>query len=880
MKFLNIFLTSLICITLVTCGGGGGSSSSVAPNPPTPTPSTAVGVNIGNISTIPLGPSATSTFVVVTNNYPNGLVLSSATYTLYDSEGALAPQDARGANSPINVSQCTTVEASGSCSLVIAVPANTAPNGRFLVKLNFTNSATGTVYTTSQIISYSNVVPDNPTGVTFSNLNNTLYNRPGRITTYTVPFLLNETVDNLSALSEFSNPAFAPAISCPGSSPYPAGTLCTLYVKISDTGTNSLISGNIVVSTATSPTEISKDIRNKLNKTAAATGYLFNVPVTVVQNNIGNLVTSAINVIINPADGAHAQTITLLNNGAASITGISVTSNGVVTASNGCAGTLTVNSSCSFTVNANQTTNGQSSVTVNYTSGTTNSSFTFNAAYIALSTISGMTMTTNGTLINTVINNTPRTLNINVTNSSTAQLNNITFTPQSALPTGMTYTTGSGGSTCAIDGTESLSVGQSCTLQLQYAPTAISTGPSFIIRENAQYIAQDGSTGSYTASVVTVNYTAITSNAFVYLTPNPVTYAIRADGSESQSQTFTFINTSPNLSTTILSESLANPPVANYITTGGTCLPFPHVLGIVGSGTESCTVIGKYGPTTSNVSTSSQMTANYIANPTTNESAITLSILSFTASRAALIIVNNIVVSGQSSGNGNGAPYQFTNSPINTIGFTVTYQNTGTESALNFNVALNNLPVGYFIVESQSTCGRESSTSTLALGGGTCNVAYRAMSPTNSYNPYAFTGALNVNIPGFSYTDINTGVNTNTAPTFSPTYTSNTISVNANLFATPTESVANWTTATAGGSAPFTFFGSNGNVVTIPNTQLTIFSLSSSTCTMGVGGNCSITITNPAGYPVSTVNFLYILSPNAGSAPNGIIKKASFTYTN
>jgi hypothetical protein len=741
--------------------------------------------------------------------------------------------------------------------------------------MKFKNSLTGEIYTTSQVITYSDITPDAATGIEFSTINNTLYNLPAHSTTYTVPFLLHEQLDNISATSEYNNQAFAPAISCPGTSPYPAGTLCTLYVKISDDTTNDIISGNIVVTGSYNP----KTQRKYGNLGINQTGYLFSVPITIVQNNLGNLVTSSINTIINPANGTSPKTIILLNNGAGPITGIRISSSGIVTASNGCSATLGIGQSCSFTVNANVTTNGQATVTVNYTTGNTNAVLVFNAAYIVATTSPSITMSSNGTFINTVINSSLRTVNIKVANTSTAQLNNINFTPQSSLPAGMTYV--SGGSSCATDGTESLAAGDSCILQIQYKPTSVISSTSFTLRTIAQYITSDGSTGSYNTSIAAVNYSAITANAYVYLTPNPVNYEIRANGVESQTQTFTLVNTSPVLSAVIHNLTLANPSVANYTTVGGTCGSFPRTLGIVGSGTESCTVIAKFGPVSTAVNASTQMTANYVENSTTGESAITLSALSFKASQSALIIIENITVTGQNVGNGNIiSPYQFTNTPNTPIQFTIKYKNIGTQDAQSFNIALNDLPPGYYFTPTPGECPTGESSSLLPSGG-SCLITFGAMSPTNPYNSYAFTGSLNINIPGYSYKDTSTGLNINKAPTFSPTYTSNTINVLAILFANPVTGTPIWSTGTAGGTNSFTFSNMTpGTIITIPNTQLTIFNFSSGrSCTVVISNFCSISITNPAGYPLNTpVNFLYIVSPS-GQAPNGIIRTGSFSYS-
>lgn len=862
------------------CGGGGGSSTGGSNNVPTPSPINASGINIGNISTIPTGNNATNTFVVVTNNFSNTLRLTDGTYTIYNSAGNAISNDIRSANSPVNVTQCNTVQGNGTCSLQVTVPANSNPDGQYQISLNFINDLTGTIYSVSQVISYSSNVPSSQNGIIFSTINNTLYNQPGSATTYSVPFVISQTINSISAVSQYDNPAFTPAIVCSGVSPYPTGTLCTLYIHISDTGTNSMISGNILVSSGNG---VNAQIKGMPIGIKGQTGFLFNVPVTVLQSNTGNLITSSLNTIINPADGTHPQTITLFNNGAGNVTGITVTAANPLSISSNSCGSLNQGTSCTFAVNATQTANGQAGVTITYTQGGSSYVLTFNVAYIGAAATPGLSMFTSGSLTNSILNNTS-TLNITIKNtSSTTTLSSITLTPTSSLPSGMSYESNSGGvgSTCAIDGTLSLAPGAQCTLVVQYTPTSTVSSTSFTIREAAIY-SNVGSSGSYTAANVSISYSAVTGNAFVYIKPSNVSFAIKAESSDLQTQTFTLVNAS-SISTQVTSESNSSPAVTAYPgTVGGTCGSFPRTLGAAGSGTESCTITTQFGPTTSTINTSSQMVATYIANATTGESASTYSFLTFVASPAALITVNNITVTGQSSGNGNGSPYLFTNSPTNVIQFTVTYRNSGTANATNFNVALNNLPIGYYVVESLSTCGRESTTSTLNTSSN-CNVVFAAMSPIESYNPYAFTGAINVNIPGYSYTDTNTGLNTNSAPLFSPTYTSNTINVTAQTFGTATESTPpNWINGTSGGSNTLTFTSATtGLRITIPNSQqLTIFTLGGGgTCTIS-GGVCTILVTNPAGIPLQTYFFQYVVSPvgsSAGSA--GIIKTGSFTYT-
>lgn len=886
MKNFKVISVCSALLFLSACGGGGGGGSSSGPSPsplPAPNPvSVGTGVNIGNVSTIPVGTGGGSTSAIVTNNFPSQVLLTGATYTLYNASGAGTPHDATSSGGPVNTSLCSSIQAFGTCSLGLSVPAAANPNeGQYLVTMNFINTTTGETATTSQLISYSAAVPINNRGIQVSTINNSIYNLPGASTTYSVPFILTQAINNLTATSQYNNPAFAPVIRCVGEAPYPAGTTCTLFIKISQTGNATTINGNVTVS---GEVALSSKLHGKSIGVQGATGYLFNVPVTVSQNSTGNLVTSAINVIVNPANGTSPQTITLLNNGNGTITGINITpGTPTVIGSNTCS-SLAIGASCTFTVNATLTQNAQSSVTVSYSSNGTTNTLAFNVVYLVTASTAGLSMTTSGNLNNTVVNST-NSINVTVTNTGTATLNNITFTPQSAFPESMTY--GSNAS-CATDGSQSLSAGQSCTLTIQYSPLSTSNGPTFTIRETATYIDQSGSTASYTAAYLDISYTAINGQAFVYISPNYVAYGIRADGVDTATQTFTIANAGA-IETTVNPSSLANPSVTAYTVTGttGACSTFPASFNLTSG--ESCTITARFGPTTSTISTSSQMLSTYITSGSSTATAF--STLSFTSSPAALVSILSMTQSGTTGGDGklNSTPFTFSNSPAATpIQFTITYQNTGTQTAESFNVALNTLPVGYY--KSGGTCSTGASASALATNG-SCTVIFSAES-TALFNSYSLNSSINFNFPGFSYKDASTGLNTNTAPTLTGFPTS-TVYVTPTALATVTESTpASWTTGGAGGTNTLTFLGGSG---TPSSTRVTILNTSSfsPSITFGTGsgggagyciitttnGNCTIPVTNLAGLPLTTVYFFYLVAPD--SIPgSGITQSGSFTYTN
>lgn len=100
----------IACIVLSSCGGGG--ETSVPSALPTPTPMLEAGVNLGNISTIPLNGNSSNTSVLVTNNLSHPLILQSATYRLQDgiTSHTFPVSDV---NSPVNTQLCTTVVAHG-----------------------------------------------------------------------------------------------------------------------------------------------------------------------------------------------------------------------------------------------------------------------------------------------------------------------------------------------------------------------------------------------------------------------------------------------------------------------------------------------------------------------------------------------------------------------------------------------------------------------------------------------------------------------------------------------------------------------------------------------------------------------------------------------
>jgi hypothetical protein len=877
---MKIFAKHIIymstAITIASCSGSGGDGSSSSSSP-IPTPSSVeAGVNIGNISTIPLGSGSSGiSTLTVTNNLKSKVILTKANYTTTSNGSTGRSQVATDTNSQIDVSQCSSISEQGVCSISVTPPGN-ASQGQYVLNMEFLDTATGKTYTATNVVGFSNVIPATDTGVRYSTINNNVYNAQNNATTITIPFQLTRDFASLVASSDNSNPMFAPTISCPGNS-YSAGTLCNVYVRISNTGTNPVVVGGITVfgEPVVSQKGLSKE---QLKSLSGATAYLFGVPITVSQNAAGNLVTSAINVVINPSSGTSAQTVTLLNNGAATISNISVNGITPVTVSNNTCSSLAAGISCTFDVNVTSGTSGQSTVNISYNDGAASGSTTgllvFNVIYIAASSSPGLSLTSGQGSLNNVPINTTQYYNVLVNNTGNVTLSNIRFTDPSGQNPFFSWAPGS----CGTTGTQVLNAGESCTLVLKYSPTSVGSG-TLNINAAGTWQNQSGNPQTYAATTLGLAYSSITGNAFLYVTPNYTSFAIRADGQDFVNQTFNVVNA--GLQATNLNIISVAPGVTAFSNLGtGSC-----TVGQSLNVNESCTINTRYGTTTATMTNvESQVNIGYKPNSSSSSNVFAFANLVFNSSTAAFITVSNIVVTGYGSGSGTSlSPYLYTNTSAagSQLGVVVTYSNTGTESASNFNVALNNLPVGYAKSVSGNTCGTGAGVSNLNANE-SCTVSFYAVDPSGLYNPYSLSGTgLGFNIPGFSYTDINTGSNTNRAPIWSGHYNnSNSIFVTTSLFASVTTTTPTWTTAAAGGTNNFTFTGTNGAVITIPAGQLTGFTVGGSrTCTIS-SGTCSISITNVANFPTGTNYFSYYITP-AGvtppSAANSIIQQAGFT---
>jgi hypothetical protein len=904
MKLIKQIIPAVLVYTGLTSCGGSLSNGANGGGNVNPHVATQV-LMLGNVTPIPVlnGLSSGIVPMIVTNNSTNQLFLKSATISSSD----FGTMSATSSNLYVDTSQCSSVPANaGQCNVsLLGYGAN--PELNYTISMTFTDGNNNS-YSASQIITYSDHIPVTtyPNGITMamSSTNNNIYKAPSASNSITIPFVLGASYSDLSVSSAI--PSIGTNLVCQNNQ-YIQGNTCYITASIANIGNIQTLSTNINLSSSNqvlSSDLFSNKIMANQNNTPTANPST-GVPITIVQNNVGNIITSAVNVVINPANGTAAQTVIILNNGNSALNNLTFSStiSAITLNTTGCSAylsSLPPGFSCSFTVNANSSTSGQGAVIVGYNNGSTQN-LTFNVAYISSAPSPLLVLSTGLGSFQFVPTGTTAYLPIVVTNQSTTTnttFNNILF---GLLPSSeFTYLSTSQGSSCSTTGSTSLTAGESCSIIIAYTPTTTGESSSFVDYATATYVDQAGTSLNYTSGSPTIPYSSINNQALVMILPNQVSYAIRADGVTAGTESFTIQNfggvstTIPQMSTSLF---VPNTFPISINSSGTTCSTSGTTTLSTSSGVNpSCILSINFGPTTTtytNLTESLQF--NYKPYPTSTSLVTAYSFQTFNSSQAALLLIESISVqqttgvvtgTGVNSGTafGSGAtPYYA--SPSNLLWATITYQNTGTESATNFNIALNNLPVGAQLYSPATTCPVGVSTGTLAPNG-TCTVGVAIVNPSGSFNPYGATyGPLPITFPGWSYQDVSTGVNVNTSPSCtnaSGCGTSGALN-NQSAFYVMATPFATSVVATPGTPIPNTGTsvvesavvkwsgvvnsGSPLTITVVPSGSITY----SGTCTLpGTCTSTGITVTFPAYVESGAYTFSYVATPSGSVYPTGI----------
>lgn len=873
-KLMNLMALVLLAMSVSSCGGSSGGGS---PTPNPPNPGTSTFLNLGGITPIPLvGGAGFSTFIVVTNNSNKILTFTSA--KIVSNEGVVLQTTTPTQLGYFAFQGAAILPSQASRNIPITIPANTQ-TGSMTVTVTY-KDVLGASYVSSQIVNYSTAIPL-VDGLYYSNLNTNLYKPTDQQTTLVIPMVLGQNFGHLIAYTNMPGAkttsdlaGVTTTLNCDSIS-FTKDSQCNVVVTSKNISTlDQVILNTHVVDTTVSP------LLRANTATVSPQGSTGNttIPVTITQNNIGNLISSIVpGLSVNVGGGA--QIVTLLNTGGGNITGIAVTGNSPITVSaNGC-GTLVAGANCTFNVavaaGAVQTS-GTASVNVTGTIIATPSNmaffYPFNVSYI-MPGAPGLTLSTTGNFTNVTVGATS-TMALLITNTSTATA--MTLKGFSGLPTDFSIN-GCGSGTI-------LQPSEACTATISYLPTAPASTSSFNLVVNAQYQDPNGSGTLNINPYVGISYSAVNGIGYIQIIPNINSFAIKADGVDTASYTYRAINSGAQNATytaATLSPSVFGASLGSNTCTGGTLAP-----------NASCTFAITYGPISNpaNISTNASNVA-YVPFTTAGVSASATSYQTYNSSVAALISIASVVVTN--SYTGTYPTFSFYNYPTNVITASITYQNTGLNDATAFNVALNNVAAGFY--RTGGTCtGYGTTTQTLASGA-SCTMGISATDPSlgTALGIYGSGANLTLNLPGWSYYESNssTGVNSvsnpsyngQTALTITPTvpYTITASAVVTNVgSASQARGITLNFTATASsatGYLPTIRVGipasGGGSAIYIPtgNQASCVFN------TGGNGGTCSViasavaaSYTQPASYP-------YFIGASAAGSASGAAKVISFS---
>lgn len=458
-----------MCLFQLGCGSGASSNIGVSKT-----------VSLGSVTTIPLlGDTRALTSMVVNNNAGTGVWLVATTII---KDGVTTPS---GQSEWADVTGCNYIAPNAHCQVIITPPR---VSGSFVIKLRFIDEH-GQSYTGTQIISYSTTYANQDHGFIYFTPTHFPINQ-GNYTIALPVVLISDYSELYVSLQGLAGAQTS--IECPGNS-YIAGTMCTVYINY-----NTQTSAKPMLQITGKIADIGKQVLvNRLS-----------IPLDLVNIMAGHLLVSVPNI---QATAGSATTVTMFNNGNATVTGI--TYNGITpitaTTSGGtCGTTLAAGSSCTFKVSVGQvSSSGSGSVIILYSNGSGQSESTaFFVYYFPVSTSPGLTLTTTGWLVGTLANSV-NYQGILITNTGTATLDDLHFSNVTDQVASLGY--GGVGQSCVYG--QSLVPDASCLLLIYYTPNAAQafSASTFInVSATGEYKDLAGNLNTTTSNNLIVPYSA------------------------------------------------------------------------------------------------------------------------------------------------------------------------------------------------------------------------------------------------------------------------------------------------------------------------------------------------------------------------------------
>lgn len=835
-KVLIAASSAIGIVALSACSNGSKSSSGgtgTIPQQPQ-----QVNATIGQMSVIPLlssnqlvtnrinGKSTVASSLTSSGSYKLAITNNKSLPMLIDSISVTG--DGASDNNATNGSCGNQVQGNNSCYLSIT-PPNHAGSFVLTVSYHYTDGKSGKL---AQLIQYGAVTANN--GYYYQNNNSRVITAIDQTRVLSFPIILAEDYTKLTTSSNFNS-----SIDCGGNG-YSKGTVCTLMVEAKGGITDNVATVNL---RGTLP-------NGKQNQ------LTLNTLVTVTPSP--NLLIGGTGIIINPANGADANQVevTMFNAGNTDATGLNIAPAAPLTVSTSGVGTPCVNggslaasTSCSFKVNAESAISGQNTVTVTDAQGDSQS---INVVYVAESASPALTITPSGSLLNTIAGYESQAVTLTLTNSSTSEtsLTNLTLPSMTLQNSYLSYVayTGDGGNACNNaanpSGVTTLAANESCNVTISYNPplAADAQNGSFVFTPVANYTDANNVIKTYSQATLSMNYSSSTPQVTIVMTTpasnsqnNPFAFNILPNGSDFESQVFTFTNNG-NIPATGISfnnvipeyPSLSSLNIAASSDVANPCVN----LATLNPG-ASCSTVLTFGPVSAeqalesvglqfnatNAVTSTPVGFNYYISAEADDAKLSLAAIAYSRDGNTWTTIESTTDVGGASNN----PLRFNNYQAYPVYLKYSYLSNGNESALNFNVNLNNIPATYGIVSGQTTCPYGANAATLNIGS-RCDVVLKAVdyskSAINANGAGSINGLLNIRVPAISYTSSNTGVHKNLVLSYAPTSDTTTYVAAAPFFRNvwqitvtggPNAGGGDWTVNV--GSSSFNVYGEESNPI-------------------------------------------------------------------
>lgn len=414
------------------------------------------------------------------------------------------------------------------------------------------------------------------------------------------------------------------------------------------------------------------------------------------------------------ADGKESASITIFNSGNSSATNLQVTGLQKLSVINSDAcSQVEANKPCEYKVTATSDVNGNEPFTVSYNEG---QKITTNVGYKAEDPQMDITNEINGSLINTLINDGPNQVTINLTNNSNRNLQNMKVSLPAAAK-GFT-----------LGGDCSGTMNERCDITVNYEPKDIINNATLNLNVTGTYTSVDGIVKQY-FTTVGIPYSAVMLAHILTITPKNGNADLVATIEQGAEADFTIHNTAKKLTANVELIRLKNLDTPNEAVNG-------LRLEFSGCGAsrfslkaqENCGIKVIYAPQPDIVAkVNNQITVDYNIN---NQSILSRSesFISEVTSGDRAAIRTEVTAQNKPIGmTENDNTYQFTALSNNTLTLRYNFSNKGNQDAVNFNVT--GIPFGAEVVHDK--CGITGAKVGTIGKNGSCSIDLKI--PTSSF---------------------------------------------------------------------------------------------------------------------------------------------------